>query len=91
MVVARSPRGEFAVMAGHAPLLSALESGPLRVKSNDGERVFACFGGALRVSASADVEVLVQDAVPLEEIDLSDSAQPEQRLLVLRSTLERYG
>jgi F-type H+-transporting ATPase subunit epsilon len=91
MVVARSERGEFAVMAGHAPLLSTMKSGPLRVKTADGERVFACFGGTLRVSATADVDVLAEDAVPLEEIDLSAPAQSEERLIVLRGVLEQHG
>lgn len=92
MVVARSDRGEFAIMADHAPLLSALRSGPLRVKSDDGERVFACFGGTLRVSEDARVEILVEDAVPLEEIDLSSPGdESDERLSVLRAVMESHG
>jgi len=69
MVVASSPRGEFAVMADHAPLLAALSGGALRVQTADGTRVFACFGGTLRV-ADGQVAVLVESATPVEDIDI---------------------
>lgn len=92
MVVARSNRGEFAVMADHAPLLSTLRSGPLRIQTSEGERVFACFGGTLRVSAEASVSVLVEDAVPLGEINLEASADdPAERRRVLQDVKEQYG
>jgi F-type H+-transporting ATPase subunit epsilon len=104
MVVARSASGEFAVMDGHAPLLASLRSGPLRVKTSEGARVFACFGGSLRVSDGGEVTVLVEDAVPLEEIDLTaleggerDAPRDEtdveagERRAVLRRVKEAYG
>jgi len=102
MVVARSSRGEFAVMDDHAPLLSSIQSGPLRVKTPDEEHVFACFGGSLRVAGGAEVTVLVEDAVPLEEIDLAalETSEPgssevnvdtEDRQAVLRRVKEAYG
>ncbi len=97
MVVARSSRGEFAVMDDHAPLLAAIQPGPLRVKTSEGERVFACFGGSLRVSGGAIVTVLVEDAVALEEIDLEEpdgapqSEAARERIDVLRRVKETYG
>jgi len=101
MVVARSTRGEFAVMDDHAPLLATIRSGPLRVKTPQEERVFACFGGSLRVSEEGAVTVLVEHAVPLEEIDLaeardgandSEEAGTSQEWLdVLRRVKETYG
>jgi F-type H+-transporting ATPase subunit epsilon len=92
MVVARSTRGEFAVMDDHAPLLAALRSGPLRVKTPDGERVFACFGGTLRVAADAAVTVLVEDAVPAEEIDIASiEKEPEARRAMMQHVRETYG
>jgi F-type H+-transporting ATPase subunit epsilon len=72
MIVARSPRGEFAIMDEHAPLLAVLQHGPLRVKTADGERVFACLGGTLRVAEKSDVAVLLEEGVPIEEIDLEE-------------------
>ena len=92
MVVARSTRGEFAVMDGHAPLLSAIRSGPLRIKTPDGERVFACFGGTLRVAEDATVTVLVEDAIAVEEIQPETiAAQPEPRRAILASVKETYA
>ena len=92
MVVARSSRGEFAVMEDHAPLLASIQSGSLRVKTSKQERIFACFGGSLRVSADAAVTVMVEDAVPLEEIDLSTLAdEAEDRRAVLQHVKENHG
>ena len=104
MVVARSPRGEFAIMNGHAPLLAVLDRGPVRIHTKDGVRVFACHPGTLRVSADR-AALLVESAVPLEEIELSDvearlaglgeggAADTERRehLALLHATRERYG
>jgi len=91
MVVARSERGEFAVMEGHAPLLSALRSGPLRVQTAESEQVFACFGGTLRVTESADVAVLVEDAVPVDEITAALEGASDDRKQFLQSIAETYG
>lgn len=107
ILIAQSPRGEFAVMNDHAPLLANLRNGPLRVKTSAGEHVFACFGGTLRV-AQDGITVLVEDAVPVEEIDLgeiqrdlsetdeaiADEAQRLQRrkrLLLLQRIKEDHG
>ena len=104
MIVARSPRGEFAIMHGHAPLLAVLDPGPIRVHTPEGTRVFACRRGTLR-TAGDRVTVLVESAVPLEEIDLSEvetrrrqlgetdgAVLDEQRHLQLLQTVkEQYG
>ena len=105
MVVARSPRGEFAIMDGHAPLLAVLARGPIRVHTDGETRVFACRRGTLRTTGDR-VSLLVESAVPVEEIDLSavqariaqlaekdDVANAEERehLTLLRAVRERYG
>jgi len=69
MVVAHSPKGEFAVMEGHAPLLSILDNAPLRIKTEKREHAFALLTGLLRVSKEG-VMILAQEAIPSEEIDL---------------------
>ena len=69
MVVAHSPKGEFAVMEGHAPLLAILDNAPLRIKTEKGEHAFALLTGLLRVSKEG-VMILAQEATPSEEIDL---------------------
>jgi len=67
-VVAESPRGEFAILDGHAPLLAVLAPGPIRIEAEDTERVFASFGGTLRTDRDT-VTLLVESAVPIEKID----------------------
>ncbi len=104
MVVARSPRGEFAIMGGHAPLLAVLDRGPVRIHTADGTRVFACRRGTLRTTGDR-VSLLVESAVPVEEIDLAgiearmtrlgegdDVANVEEKehLALLRTVKERY-
>lgn len=96
LVAARGTQGEFAVMDNHAPLLAALRSGALRVRtSDDHQQVFACFGGTLRVADDHSVTVLVDEAIPLNQIDaeierLNGEEQAERRqiLLQVRSTHE---
>jgi len=68
-VTARSPRGEFAVLPHHAPLLAELVAGPVRIRTASGERQFACFGGTLAVEGDRIV-ILGSEIVPREEIDL---------------------
>ncbi len=103
-VVAQSPRGEFAIMDGHAPLLAVLGSGPIRIHTEGGLRVYACRRGTLRV-AGDQVRVLVESAVPAEEIDLiaveaeldrlgdeaGTSPHAQDQLAMLRAVKERFG
>jgi len=79
MVVAHSPEGEFAVMAGHAPLIAALDTAPLRVKTTEGEKTFAILAGALQVSPSG-VTILAQEALPAEAIDLSAVSKQREEI-----------
>jgi len=105
MVVTRSPRGEFAIMDGHAPLLAVLDAGPIRIHADGDTRVFASRGGTLRTVGDR-VSLLVESAVPVEEIDLSDvqarlsrladrddAADVEEReyLDLLRTVKEAHG
>ena len=71
-VTARSPRGEFAILAHHAPLLAELAAGPLRIRTETGVLEFACFGGTLTMEANRAV-ILGFDIVPRDEIDLESA------------------
>ncbi len=105
MVVAQSPRGEFAIMEGHAPLLAVLDRGPVRIHVEGGAKVFACRRGTLRTTGDR-ISLLVESATPLEEIDLSDveariahladsgedaDVEETEHLTLLRAVKERYG
>jgi len=62
--------GGFQVLFNHAPLLSALDPGPLKVKSPQGvDTVYATGGGYLEVRDNR-VVVLVESAERPEEIDV---------------------
>ena len=105
MVVARSPDGEFAIMDGHAPLLAVLDRGPTRIHTDSETRIFACRSGTLRTTGDS-ISLLVESAVPIEEIDLpeiqgqmmqlaesDDRAHVEEKehLALLRTIKEQYG
>jgi len=68
-VTARSPHGEFAVLANHAPLLAELAAGPLRIRTPEGVLEYACFGGTLSMEKNRAV-VLCSDIVPRDEIEV---------------------
>jgi len=74
MVVAQSPRGEFAIMNGHAPLLAVLAQGPIRIHTEETEQVYVCRGGTLRVAGN-EATLLVESAVSIDEIDVEQARQ----------------
>jgi F-type H+-transporting ATPase subunit epsilon len=62
--------GGFQVLFNHAPLLSSLDVGPLKVKNTQGvDTVYATGGGYLEVREN-NVVVLVESAEKPEEIDV---------------------
>jgi F-type H+-transporting ATPase subunit epsilon len=79
MVVARSPEGEFGIMAGHIPFLAALVPGKVTIQQSGGERLgFLVTGGFLEASGSRDdyhVIVLADDAREVGDIDASELAR----------------
>jgi len=79
MIVARAPDGEIAVMAGHAPLVTALAPGLLRIRTGT-EMRFVTSGGLLRVSSDG-VVVAVEAAERPEDIDLARAEAARERAL----------
>lgn len=68
MVVATGSLGELGVSYGHAPLLTALEPGPIRVVKDGGEEVYFVSGGYLEVQPGV-VSVLADTAIRADDID----------------------
>lgn len=69
MVVAHGSLGDLGVAPGHAPLLTELRPGPVRVITQDGdEQLFYVSGGFLEVQRST-VTVLADTAVRASDID----------------------
>ncbi len=78
-VSAPGVEGGFQVLANHAPLLSSLEIGEIKVKSLDGHDTrFAAGGGFVEVRGN-HVVVLVETAERSDEIDIARARASKER------------
>jgi len=74
LVVAAGVLGDLGISPGHAPLLSELQPGPVRVKKQSGgEEIFYVSGGFIEVQPNL-VTVLADSAVRAKEIDEAEAA-----------------
>ena len=79
MVVAPGSEGEMGILPRHAPLITSLQEGVMRVKRAAGrEEVLAIHGGFMEVLPD-QVTVLADAAERAEEIDLARAAEARQR------------
>ena len=75
MIVATGSLGELGITPGHAPLLSDLRPGPVRlVKENGEEEVYYLSGGYLEVQP-ASIAILADTAVRAGDIDEAAAAE----------------
>ena len=79
--------GEFELLPGHVPMLTALRAGVLTIGTKARAR-YAVSSGYLRVDPQGAVEILVEQALPAKEID-SDAAKKE--LAVAEAELSKWG
>jgi len=74
--------GEFQLLPGHVPMLTALKPGVLSIGTKGS--MYAVSSGYLRVDPAGAVEILVEQAMPASEIDAaaakSDAAAAEAEL-----------
>ena len=77
MVVATGTMGELGIMPGHAPLLTGIKPGPVRLLTEDGseETIFAS-GGFLEVQPGV-VTILADTALRADDVD--EAAAEEAR------------
>ena len=59
--------GDLTAMEGHAPTITTLRPGVLKVVSTEGAKSFVVTGGFAEISATG-VSVLAERAVPVEEL-----------------------
>jgi len=79
MVVAPGSEGEMGILPRHAPLITSLQEGVMRVKRAAGrEEVLAIHGGFMEVLPD-QVTVLADAAERAEEIDLARAEEARQR------------
>ncbi len=78
MVVAPGIEGQFGVLPRHAPLVTTLTPGELRITKGGDERVLAIGGGFLEAGPTR-VMVLADTAEHAEEIDIARAEEARRR------------
>ena len=79
MIVATGSLGELGIKPGHAPLLSGIKPGPVRLILEGGEEeVFFASGGYIEVQPTA-VTILADTAVRADNIDEAAAAEAEKK------------
>jgi F-type H+-transporting ATPase subunit epsilon len=79
--------GEFELLPGHVPMLTALRPGVLTIGTKARTR-YAVGPGYLRIDPTGSVEILVEQAQPATEIDI-DSARKD--LQAAEADLAKWG
>jgi F-type H+-transporting ATPase subunit epsilon len=88
MVFAPAKMGELGIAPRHAPLLTHLKPGPVRVQTDDGEQFFYVTGGILEVQPHL-VTVLADSALHGDDLDEVAALEARERA---REVLEgRHG
>jgi len=88
MVSATGTVGELGIMPGHAPLLTGIRPGPVRVRFDNGtEEVFFASGGYLEVQPGV-VTLLADTAVRAEDIDEAAALEAQK---AAEHALEEHG
>ena len=64
--------GEFELLPGHVPMLTALRPGVLTIGAKSRAR-YAVSSGYLRIDPAGAVEILVEQAVPAKEINADEA------------------
>jgi F-type H+-transporting ATPase subunit epsilon len=70
LVIARIADGDLGVLVDHSPLVSTVEVGEVRIRDGDEQVVYATSDGFFKVSENL-VQVLVEEAVSVEDIDIA--------------------
>jgi ATP synthase F1 epsilon subunit len=79
--------GEFELLPGHVPMLTALRPGVLTIGTKQRAR-YAVSSGYLRVDPAGTVEILVEQALPVGEID-AEAAKKD--LAAAEAELAKWG
>jgi F-type H+-transporting ATPase subunit epsilon len=72
LVIVRIADGEIGVLVDHAPTVSTVEIGDVRIRQGEEWSVYATSDGFFKVSENL-VQVLVEEAIPVEEIDVGEA------------------
>lgn len=82
--------GDLTAMEGHAPTITTLRPGVLRVAGPDGAKAYVVTGGFAEITASA-VSVLAEQAIPVEEVTaaMMDAMIAEARAAAANAPADR--
>ena len=72
LVIARIADGEIGVLVDHAPTVSTVEIGDVRIRQGEEWSIYATSDGFFKVSENL-VQILVEEAVPAGEIDVHEA------------------
>ena len=72
LVIVRIADGEIGVLVDHAPTVSTVEIGDVRIQQGEEWSIYATSDGFFKVSENL-VQVLVEEAVPAGEIDADEA------------------
>jgi F-type H+-transporting ATPase subunit epsilon len=78
MVFAPAKAGEIGIAPRHAPLLTTLKPGSVRVQTADGEKLFYVTGGILEVQPYL-ITVLADSALRAEQLDEAEALAARER------------
>ncbi len=89
MVVAHGVLGDLGVTYGHAPLLTSLEPGPVRIiKAGGEEEIYYVSGGYLEVQKGT-VSILADTAIRAQDLD--EASATEAQKLAQQSMTNQTG
>ena len=89
MLVANGTLGELGISYGHAPLLTALVPGPVRIIKQDGEEeIYYVSGGFLEVQPGV-VSILADTAIRADDVD--EAAAEEARRAAEQALANQSG
>ena len=78
MVFAPAKMGELGIAPRHAPLLTNLKPGAVRVQTSEGEKLFYVTGGVLEIQPHL-VTVLADSALHAHQLDESEALAARDR------------
>lgn len=80
LLVANGVQGDLGVLPGHAPLLTQLQPGPVRIKQDGVEQVLYVSGGFLEVQPKV-VSILADTVIRVEELDSEAAEEAKSKAL----------
>ena len=78
MVIVPGTQGEMGILPNHAPLLSTLKFGILRVRYQGLEQIFTVAGGVIEVQPDL-ITIMADSAENVQEIDISRAEAAKRR------------